>query len=1001
MRKETMCKCAAAFWMLTAIVSVSLSVGMIGFRVDAGDVGVAGSTVDWWSMFRHDLNHSGYSSGGAPSANMTAWSYTTVQAVFSSPAVADDMLYVGSVDNKVYALNASTGAIVWNYTTGSFVYSSPTVAGGIVYIGSHDNIIYALNAANGVLVWNCTTGGDVYSSPTVADGRVYVGSADRKVYALDASTGALVWNYTTSNAVYSSPAVADGRVFIGSNDTKVYALNATSGAFLWSYTTGNAVYSSPSVAYGLVYVGSYDNKVYALNATTGARVWSYTTAGAVHSSPAVWDGRVYVGSFDKKVYALNASTGTRIWNFTTGGYVDSSPAVADGKVFIGSRDFKVHALNVSTGALLWSYATGQAVYSSPSVADGRVFVGSYDRKVYCFGSHDVAVKSVIASPTVVQAGETVNVQAVAKNEGIETETFNVTAYVNDTAIGTQTVNSLAPGAETTLTFNWDTTGAAGGNYTIKAVASTVPGETDTADNTFIDGDVKVVSPPVAAFTFSPALPLTGQAVTFNASLSSPDGGTIVSYVWSFGDGTPNGTGMITTHAYGDNGTYTVTLTITDTDGLTDTESQNVPVQNRPPVAFFTESATTVQTGIVISFNASGTYDPDGTIVSYFWDFGDTRNSTGITTEHAYADNGTYTVTLTVTDDDGATASVTANKTILNRNPVALFTESAETVFTGTLIQFNASDSYDPDGFIVAYEWNFGDGNYGAGIFTEHSYAEDGVYNVTLTVTDNDGASSQVWALKTILDRPPLANFTESAEAVFASETISFDASDSYDPDGTIVSYVWDFGDGTNATGVSVDHAYENNGTYTVTLTVTDNDGTSASISAVKNVFNRADIAVIDVSSSKTIVGIDYALEVNVTVVNRGAFTETFNVTVYANDTAVATEAVTLASGNSTTATLTWNTTGFAEGNCSIWVYAWPLPGEANTADNTMTDGWVFVTIAGDVTSASGLPDGRVDMRDIGAVCNEFMTTDPNCDINGDGVVNMRDIGIACGNFLKT
>lgn len=342
-----------------------------------------------WPMFRLDLQHTGYSTSPAPNTNQTLWNYTTSEAVRSSPAVVDGVVYVGSNDHKVYALNAANGASLWNYTTGEPVESSPAVVDGIVYVGSNDNKTYALNATTGALIWNYTTGRYVTSSPTVVGGSVYVGSYDKKVYALNATNGASMWNYTTGAEIASSPAVADGRIYVGSSDTKVYCLNASTGASIWNYTTSNSVTSSPAVADGRVYVGSWDASVYCLNASTGARIWQYADV-SILSSPAVVDGKVFVGQGGgyprTQICALDAATGASIWNYTTSSQVTSSPAVADGKVYVGSFDSKVYCLNAATGALLWSYTTGGAVYSSPAVANGVVYVGSLDRKVYAFSA---------------------------------------------------------------------------------------------------------------------------------------------------------------------------------------------------------------------------------------------------------------------------------------------------------------------------------------------------------------------------------------------------------------------------------------------------------------------------------------------------------------------------------------------------------------------------------------------------------------------------------------
>jgi outer membrane protein assembly factor BamB len=123
---------------------------------------------------------------------MLLWRYPTGDAVFSSPAVANGVVYVGSdyPGNKVYALNASTGALLWSYTTGGGVNSSPAVANGVVYVGSFDDNVYALNASTGAKLWSYTTGGPIiWSSPAVVNGVVYVGSYDGKVYAFGLKQG--------------------------------------------------------------------------------------------------------------------------------------------------------------------------------------------------------------------------------------------------------------------------------------------------------------------------------------------------------------------------------------------------------------------------------------------------------------------------------------------------------------------------------------------------------------------------------------------------------------------------------------------------------------------------------------------------------------------------------------------------------------------------------------------------------------------------------------------
>jgi hypothetical protein len=155
---------------------------------------------------------------------------------------------------------------------------------------------------------------------------------------------------------------------------------------------------------------------------------------------------------------------------------------------------------------------------------------------------------------------------------------------------------------------------------------------------------------------------------------------------------------------------------------------------------------------------------------------------------------------------------------------------------------------------------------------------------------------------------------------------------------------------------------------------------------------RHDITVTAVAPSKTVVGQGYSLNINVTLANQGDFTETFNVTVYANTNMIETKSVTLTSGRSTTITFTWNTSGFAKGNYTIWAYAWPVPSETDTSDNRKEDGWVLISIYCDVNG-----DGIVDISDILDTALAFGSTpgqprwNPNCDLDDNGIVDISDI----------
>ncbi|WP_151757834.1 beta-alanine-activating enzyme beta-propeller domain-containing protein [Dictyobacter vulcani] len=301
-----------------------------------------------------------------------------------SPAVARGVLYIGSLDGNLYALDAISGKEIWVASVNAGLASSPAIVNGTVYVGSLDGNLYAFDASTGKKDWIAPSGGIIYSSPTVANGIVYVGSWDNKLYAFDAITGEQKWVAPTAAHTEASPAVADGVVYLGSLDNKLYAFDAITGKQKWTATTGGDIDSSPAIANGIVYVGSWDNKLYAFDAMTGEQKWAASTGSIIYSSPAIDNGVVYIGSSDYKLYAFDARTGKQKWAVATNGGIDSSPLVANGVVYTGSLDHKLYAFDAITGDQKWTATTGDSINSSPIVANGMVYVGSRDDKLYAF-----------------------------------------------------------------------------------------------------------------------------------------------------------------------------------------------------------------------------------------------------------------------------------------------------------------------------------------------------------------------------------------------------------------------------------------------------------------------------------------------------------------------------------------------------------------------------------------------------------------------------------------
>ncbi|HZQ67604.1 MAG TPA: PQQ-binding-like beta-propeller repeat protein [Terriglobales bacterium] len=353
-------------------------------------------------MFRGNPQHGGiYDSAAIPRFTEVKWKFKTHGQVFSSPALANGVVYIGSGDHFLYAIDAESGAQKWKFQTGSRVTSSPAVAGGTVFFGSFDSMFYAVDAASGKLKWKFQTAGerrfigthlhgsepasepmpdpfDFYlSSPAVSNGVVYFGSGDTNVYALDAATGSLKWKFKTADVVHASPAIADGTVFVGSWDSYFYALDAATGREKWKFKTGEdpkihnqvGIQASATVADGIVYFGCRDSNFYALDENTGQKRWTMSNHGSwVISSAVVQNGKIYFGTSDSGLFhALDAKTGAPVFSLKMQGWpMFSSPAVAGNMLYIGSHEGKLVAVDLTSQQIAWTFQTDGSRQNGPT-----------------------------------------------------------------------------------------------------------------------------------------------------------------------------------------------------------------------------------------------------------------------------------------------------------------------------------------------------------------------------------------------------------------------------------------------------------------------------------------------------------------------------------------------------------------------------------------------------------------------------------------------------------
>ncbi len=313
---------------------------------------------------------------------------------WSGPLLSGDVLYVGTIQGKVAACEASNGGLEWARTvaqlsggtgfsciscgggqsTAMSLYGTPAVRDDRLYVGTYSDdgqVLWVARDGSGVSLLPFKTGSSIVGSVTIDNDTLYVGNSAGRVYALDLTVTDLSdslkegWPFQTGGKIWSTPVVKDQVVYVSSADHRLYALDAASGNEIWRFEIDAAIMSTPLVDNGTVYIGGCDRKFYAVAAATederaaagrrdpgtpgelvrqpshvfdGASNWYWTQALA-------YDGSIWVGSLDHKVYVLDAATLEEKGEIKTGGMVYAPPVAADGSVVVGSRDGDVYVID--------------------------------------------------------------------------------------------------------------------------------------------------------------------------------------------------------------------------------------------------------------------------------------------------------------------------------------------------------------------------------------------------------------------------------------------------------------------------------------------------------------------------------------------------------------------------------------------------------------------------------------------------------------------------------
>ena len=333
---------------------------------------------------------------------------------WSGAAVADGSLFVGSKEGRLVAINIADGARQWSEPlkasgsaggfgcapmsgggcaaapSGMAIYGTPAVAGDLVYIGGYNGKIYAFNSSSLQKRWVYPVEGNlepIVGGLTVALGKVYFGCSDGKVYALDAATGNWEWEFETGDKIWSTPAIEGDTLFVASFDNKLYALNATNGEERWEkpFETEGAIVSTPLVYNNTIYLGSFDRHIYAVDAIDGSLKWkSEVEAGNwFWAKPIAYNNVIYAPCLDGRVYILDAENGRELVDaIDLGEPISSSPVLVDSSIIIALEDGRIYAMDTANNQNRLLANVEERVDAPLCVSQGIVYVHTQDLTIH-------------------------------------------------------------------------------------------------------------------------------------------------------------------------------------------------------------------------------------------------------------------------------------------------------------------------------------------------------------------------------------------------------------------------------------------------------------------------------------------------------------------------------------------------------------------------------------------------------------------------------------------
>ena len=804
---------------------------------------------DNWPMFRYNLAHWGSSQADAPESSVIKWQ-KSLGKMESSPAIYDGKLYITSChsnqQSSLLCIDIAYGDIIWETFVQGQIISSPAISDGYIYFGSDDRNVYCFNTETGDFVWKFETLKEIYSSPSVYKDSVLIGSNDGYLYRIDALDGTLIWKYQTDGAIKSSTAVVNDIVYFSSLDGYLYAIDFSTSTLKWQpykiheSNLNSQITSSPLIYDNNLYIGSLDHQIYCINALHGTFIWSYPTGNKIYSSPSIFNDNLYVASSDRKIYCFDIDSESLLWkNTTDSDVIYASTAIADGKVFISTWGGMLYCYDCVNGSKLWQFDTNHQCFSSPVVSYGKVFLGSfvrneYEGMLYCIGETNQAPHALFSI------------------EPIEATTYE-TIFLNDSSYDTD-----GHVVKWSWYFGDGTTSQVpnprheyedDGVYTIRLDVE----DNEEAVNSTQKQVTIVNQPPMVQNDTVVILVNTSRSIYVLNNDDDVDGKinksslTITTYPF-------HGIAIVNTVSFavdydpyiGYVGNDSFSYSIQDDDGVQSTGFVHIIVtEDTNPVAQDDSYNTNEDTELIIQEPGvlGNDYDPDdsqdnltavldassihGTIQLHqngSFTYHPDANYYGLDNFSYFAFDGQYisnitTVYLTILSQNDAPIAVNDSVSTMKNIAVDLFVLENDIDIENDINISSLTIVDTPEHGSLTIDYSTGKITYNP----ESNYA--GADEFAYKIYDYGGTVSNIGFVSISIagNQKPNAKFSYYPSNPAVNQTIRF-KDESNDPDGQIVQWSWDFGDGSISSSKNPEYIYDDIGYYTVQLTVKDNEG---------------------------------------------------------------------------------------------------------------------------------------------------------------------------------